>query len=188
MTAGTLGNLAIGGNTLYVTGGHRANTAYSLTLGSGTLSGSPTFNVADNGSGIATLTLGAINDGGVARTLTKAGSGLLILSGSDTYSGGTAVDAGSLAVTSSRAFPSGSGLFVGAGGNIRIRSVRRRCAGRNRVAYGLASCGGCCRPRAIILLAARRRCFRTAGLRCAAIPFIENIVSRSRILKAVGIT
>ena len=115
LTAGTLGNFAIGGNTLYVTGGTAANAAYRLTLGSGTLSGNATFNVADNGSGIATLTLGAINDGGVARSLTKTGSGLLILSGSDTYSGGTAVDAGSLAVTSSRAFPSGSGLFVGAG-------------------------------------------------------------------------
>ena len=59
VTAGTLGNLAIGGNTLYVTGGGTgANSAYGLTLGSGSLSGNPTFNVADNGSGVGTLTLG----------------------------------------------------------------------------------------------------------------------------------
>ena len=80
MSAATLGKLGIGSDTLYVTGkATGANTAYSLTLGSGTLSGNPTFDVANNGSGIATLTLGALNDGGTARTLTKADSGVLIL-------------------------------------------------------------------------------------------------------------
>ena len=59
VTAGTLGNLAVGDNTLYVTGGGTgASAAYGLTLGSGSLGGNPTFNVANNGSGVATLTLG----------------------------------------------------------------------------------------------------------------------------------
>ncbi len=117
VAAGTLGGLAIGGNTLYVTGGGTAaNTAYSLRLGSGTLSGNPTFNVADNGTGIGTLTLGALSGGGTARTLTKAGSGTLILSGSDTYSGGTTVDAGILYAMNANAIPAGTRLEVGAEG------------------------------------------------------------------------
>ena len=72
-------------NMLCVTGsGTATNTAYSLTLGKGTLSGNPTFNVSNNGSGVGTLTLGALYDGGTARTLTKTGSGVLILGTSAT--------------------------------------------------------------------------------------------------------
>ncbi len=117
VTAGTLGNLSIDGNTLFVTGGGTAsNTPYSLTLGSGTLTGNPTFDVANNGTGVGTLILGALNDGGTERELTKAGSGVLILSGSDTYSGGTVVEAGILDALGFNSLPSGSSLTVGAHG------------------------------------------------------------------------
>jgi autotransporter-associated beta strand protein len=76
-----VGNVTIGGNTLSVTGGGAGpNSPHSLTAGATTLSGNPTFNVGNNGSGVGTLTLGAIDDGGTARTVTKAGDGLLILS------------------------------------------------------------------------------------------------------------
>ena len=44
------------------------------------------------------------------------GGGELILSGTNSYTGGTAVDAGTLYVTNSNAIPSGSSLTVGAGG------------------------------------------------------------------------
>jgi autotransporter-associated beta strand protein len=44
------------------------------------------------------------------------GMGRLILSGSDTYTGGTAVDAGTLYVTSSDALPKATSLTIGAGG------------------------------------------------------------------------
>ena len=51
-TAGTLGNFAAGGNTIYVTGkSTSAGAAYSLAPGRGTLGGNPTFNVANNGAG-----------------------------------------------------------------------------------------------------------------------------------------
>jgi autotransporter-associated beta strand protein len=48
--------------------------------------------------------------------LTTAGPGLLILSGDNTYGGGTAVDAGTLDVANSDALPDGTSLTVGAGG------------------------------------------------------------------------
>jgi autotransporter-associated beta strand protein len=82
-TAGTLGNFAAGGNTLYVTGrATGANVAYSLAIGRTTLSGNSKFNVANNGNGVGTLTLGSLSDGGAARTLTKSGSGALMLAAS----------------------------------------------------------------------------------------------------------
>jgi fibronectin-binding autotransporter adhesin len=71
VAAVTLGPLAIGSQTLTSTG----STGTSMTLGATTLSGSPTFAPQAN----ASLTLGAIGDGGTARTITKAGAGTLIL-------------------------------------------------------------------------------------------------------------
>ena len=44
------------------------------------------------------------------------GPGTLVLSGTNSYSGGTAVNAGTLVVTGSSALPSGTALSVGAGG------------------------------------------------------------------------
>ena len=43
---------------------HPANLAYGLTLGAVTLNNGVIFNVAKNGTGNGTLTLGALNDGG----------------------------------------------------------------------------------------------------------------------------
>ena len=77
------GLVTMGGNRLSLTGGGAgANTAYTLTLGGSGgvgLTGNPTFDVADNGSGVGTLVLGALNDGGTARTITKSDSGVLTL-------------------------------------------------------------------------------------------------------------
>ncbi len=70
--AATLGNLSIGANTLTVVSGIGGN----LTVGAVALSGNPIFNT---GTG-ATLTTGAVNDGGTARTITKTGAGTLALS------------------------------------------------------------------------------------------------------------
>ena len=48
--------------------------------------------------------------------LVKVGSGWLILSGRDSYTGGTIVDAGTLVATSGTALPDGTSLTVGTGG------------------------------------------------------------------------
>ena len=78
--------LTIGGQQFSLSAGTLTtnNTAYGLTVGATTLSGNPTFYVANNGTGVGTLTLGALNDGGTAFTITKAGSGVLTLSASAT--------------------------------------------------------------------------------------------------------
>jgi autotransporter-associated beta strand protein len=51
-----------------------------------------------------------------AGPLTKTGAGLLILSGDNSYNGGTDVVGGTLEIASSAALPEGSSLTIGAGG------------------------------------------------------------------------
>ena len=53
---------------------------------------------------------------GQSLTLTGAGGGTLILSGSNTYTGGTYVEKGTLIVNNRGAIQDGSRLIVGAGG------------------------------------------------------------------------
>lgn len=78
--------------------------ADNLTLtGGGTLAFGSSSSITDNGGGFA---------------LTMNGPGTLILSGSDNYSGGTTVDAGTLILTSNTALPPGSNLTIGAGGTL----------------------------------------------------------------------
>ena len=48
----------------------------------------------------------------------SASNGTLILSGSDSYTGGTTVNAGTLIATSNAALPAGTSLTVGAGGTL----------------------------------------------------------------------
>jgi autotransporter-associated beta strand protein len=80
-----LGNLAIGsGATLNLATetGSATNQAYSLAVGTTTLAGPATFNVANNGAGQGSLVLGSLQDGGSARTITKTGAGALTLAAS----------------------------------------------------------------------------------------------------------
>jgi fibronectin-binding autotransporter adhesin len=121
-------NVAIGTGTLLVNGGTITNTgAADVTLTNNnteTWSGDFTFAVGSGtknlnmGTGAVTLTGnrvinatgttstatvgGIIGDGGNGYSLTKGGTGLgtLILSGANTYSGGTTVSSGTLTVTS----------------------------------------------------------------------------------------
>jgi len=71
----TLGALSIGSSTLSITRGSLATGTGSITFGATTLTGDATFST-ETGSA---LTLGAINDGGIARTIAKSGSGTLNL-------------------------------------------------------------------------------------------------------------
>ncbi len=84
----SLGNLAIGAQTLNVTGGN----GYGLRFSSATLSGNATVNLTTG----ASLTLNNVGQT-VASSLTKsaASTGVLILTGAGTYTGGTLVPAGS---------------------------------------------------------------------------------------------
>ena len=68
-----------------------------------------------NIQGTARMTINAnIVQNGI-QSLTKDGAGTLILSGSNSYTGGTVVDDGTLIVTSNTALKSGTSLIVGTG-------------------------------------------------------------------------
>jgi len=115
---GTTGNLYFNGGRLQATA---SSSDFLQSSGGGTLNAYVQAGGAvidSNGYTIAiNLALlhdasGPVLDGG----LTKVGSGKLILSGSDSYTGGTTVNAGTLIVVSNTALPGGTSLTVGADG------------------------------------------------------------------------
>ena len=78
----TLGPLTMGANAtlnLSAAGSSPPDSNYGLTVGATTLNAAPTFTVANHGTGTGTLTLGALADGGTARTVSKQGPGVLAL-------------------------------------------------------------------------------------------------------------
>ena len=101
------------GATLDLTDVTQTIASLSSTDGKGSkvLLGDGTLTVGD-----ATNTVfdGAIS--GQGGSLVKQGAGTLVLSGADTYTGGTTVNAGTLTVTNGTAIADGSSLSVGAGG------------------------------------------------------------------------
>ncbi len=100
------GQLSMGTNTLFVTGGSTgAGAGYTLSLGTVggvALSGNPTFDVANNGAGVGALAVGALNDGGTARTITKQNAGTLNLTAGGTLvaTSQVNVNGGTLRITS----------------------------------------------------------------------------------------
>ncbi len=110
-------------------------TPYFLPDGSVLTFGSPTANnqvnftnsidlngetrqiyVAKGTGGDSALISGNILDSVGGAALLKTGAGDLILSGTDTYTGGTTVAGGILTITAAAALPTGSSLTVGGGG------------------------------------------------------------------------
>ena len=110
LAAGTSGTLTLDNN----------GSAAQITVTSGSHAISAPAILADGlvvaPSSGATLAI----DGNISQTaasaLTLSGSGTLILSGSNSYTGGTDVAAGTLILTSDTALPGGTSLTVGAGG------------------------------------------------------------------------
>ncbi len=74
--------------------------------------------ITTSGSGDSLSIAGDIVNGTVAHGIIKDGLGTLILSGSDTYTGGTSVVAGTLILASGAALPDGTSLTVAAGGTL----------------------------------------------------------------------
>ncbi len=94
----SMGTLGMGaGSTLRLAAeaNSTANQPYSLTLGATTLAGPATFDVANNGTGLGTLILGAVGQNS-ASSLSKTGAGTLRLTGVNTYTGNTTVLGGTL--------------------------------------------------------------------------------------------
>ena len=96
----SLGNLAVSAgsaSTLNITAATApANLPYGLTLGAVTLHSNATLNVANNGSGTGTVTLGAVSDAGGGFGLSIGGHGRVVLSSANSYSGNTTVTTGTL--------------------------------------------------------------------------------------------
>ncbi len=97
----TMGPLQIGvssgGTTLGLTSADATASPYSLTFGAVTLAGNSTINVANSaGSGLGTMDLGAIGDGGHGYNLTKTGPGTLVLTAPGSYTGTTTINGGIL--------------------------------------------------------------------------------------------
>jgi fibronectin-binding autotransporter adhesin len=113
---------------------------YGLTLGSTTLSGNVTFNVANNGAGTGTLTLGATSGNGYG--MTKTGPGLLLLPGVNTYTGNTIVSAGVVQVTGALASNGSATTFISAGTDFTMASLIRRVQPEGTYAGFGASSGG----------------------------------------------
>ncbi|MGO9110928.1 MAG: autotransporter-associated beta strand repeat-containing protein [Thermoguttaceae bacterium] len=101
----TLNNLTAGAR-IFVTGGSNAISANTI--------------LADNlwitpCAGTTLVISGNVSESTAGESLTLSGPGLLVLSGSNTYTGGTTVSAGTLEIESSTAICSGTSLTVGAG-------------------------------------------------------------------------
>jgi len=111
--ASSAANLVLNGGTLQYTNGGATSSDHLFTLGTaggtidasgiGALNLNNSGSVALSGTGARSLTLAgtnintlaaALGDNGGATSLTKSGSGKWILSGNNTYSGGTLISAG----------------------------------------------------------------------------------------------
>ena len=107
------GTLALTGNNVY-TGGTTIN-AGTLQIGNGGTTGSIVGNVTDNGSLILNrsdnVTFNAIISG--SGNLAQNGSGITILGGINTYSGGTIINNGTLFVNNSQALGLGNVVVNG---------------------------------------------------------------------------
>lgn len=108
------GTLALTGANTY-TGGTTISGG-TLQIGSGGTAGSITGNITDDAAVVFNRS-DAVNYTSVisgSGSLTQAGAGTLTLSGANTYSGGTTLNAGSIAIASASALGSG-GLTFGGG-------------------------------------------------------------------------
>ena len=102
LNGGTLSSDSATARTLYntvtfasnVTLGDAVNTGVLTFEGAGTLTGNRTFATASD-----VIYNGAIGEDAAGRVLTKDGAGTLTLGGLNTYTGGTTVNAGTLALT-----------------------------------------------------------------------------------------
>ncbi len=122
-----LGNgLAIQDSTLNTSGsgalsfGSLASAAFGGLAGSGNLvlansAGTASVNLSVGANNASTTFSGTLSDNATGARLTKVGSGMLTLSGANTYSGGTYLDNGTLSLSSSAALGSGT-LTINGGG------------------------------------------------------------------------
>ena len=105
-------------NPLTISGTGIGGGALISSNGTASYAGTVTLGIATSLGGSNNLSLsGPIGDGGNGYALTKVGGGMLTLSGGNTYSGGTTVNAGILAAATTAALP-----YFTTGGMITVQS------------------------------------------------------------------
>jgi autotransporter-associated beta strand protein len=93
------GTLNLNGNVTYSSANNPLGASITGTTGALNLNGTRTFTVNDSTAATNDLTISAnIQDGSVASGLDKAGAGMFSLSGTNTYTGATVINAGVLQV------------------------------------------------------------------------------------------
>jgi autotransporter-associated beta strand protein len=143
-TAGTLGvttnALAVNGGTLDLDGtsqtvGNLTSSASSGVILDSASTGTSTLTVGNGTTALSTGTYtGAIQNGGAKVALTKTGLGTTILTGTNTYTGATTVNAGELGVQTGGSMSSGSALKVTANGTTAGNFAVGAAAGNSSVA------------------------------------------------------
>ncbi len=99
--------------------------AYGVSFAGGTLNSSLSINVANNGAGAGTVTLGAISDGGGNYSLSTTGPGVVVLNGANTYGGNTNVSAGTLRLADGSAnnIASSPTITIGGGATLDVTGL-----------------------------------------------------------------
>lgn len=119
---GTGGSLSIGGTVTY----SASNNPNGGTISGGTINlvGNRIFNVGDSSAASLDLTVSSIvaNGDATARTVRKQGAGVLVVSGANTYSGTTTVEAGVLNIQNATALgTTAAGTTVNSGTALQIQ-------------------------------------------------------------------
>src|SRR5262249_53827015 len=113
------GTFTLSGNTSYT--GDTTISAGTLALGNGGSSGAIAGNVVNNGTLAInrsdTLTLGGVISG--TGSVRQGGTGKTILAGNNSYTGGTAIRAGTLAVSADANLGAAAGGLALAGGTLQ---------------------------------------------------------------------
>ena len=150
INGGTIDNAS--GAAITLTGNHPTNINADFTFGGtkvlnlgtsavtlGTAAGT-TRTLTTNGS--ATLTVGGvISNGTTANSITKTGIGTLAFTGASSYTGGTAIQNGTLKVGIANALPTGTTLTLGSTGNSAILDLGSGASSFNQQVAGLTTAG-----------------------------------------------
>jgi len=118
ITTGTGGNLTLVATSGAVT---LANSGGSHSIGASVALGS-NLEVTTAGGSMLTIS-GPVTQINTGTSLNLSGSGALLLSGSDSYSGGTTVNSGTLNVNGAQALPTSGVLVVGRSGRVVLGNI-----------------------------------------------------------------
>ena len=150
-TLKTANSGALGAGGVWLNGGVLDLNDLDITLaslsgaGGQILTSTGTSNLTVNpASGVSTTFSGVITNGGSGKlvSLEKTGAGTLVLSGTDSYTGGTTVIGGTLVIASPSAIADGTSLTVGAGGTFMFDPSVMMSAGDISTADVLAPLAG----------------------------------------------